>query len=94
MEAKCSQAVCAWSDSIKPGAFSSVTQATLRFLAQEMTMRTVSRLLLMVRVATPNFRKDIYSASVSLSCIGAKIKLPPHLNGAWKQFILSVQIPQ
>lgn len=94
MEAKCSQAVCARSDSIKPGAFSSVTQATLRFLAQEMTMKTAWRLLPTVRVAASDFRKDIYSVSISLSCTGTKITLPPHLNGAWKQFILSVQILQ
>lgn len=72
MEAKCSQAVCAESDSIKPGAFSSVTQATLRFLAQEMIMKMVSYLLPMVTAAASNFRKDIYSVSISLSYIRAK----------------------
>ena len=82
MEAKRSQADCPESDSIKSRAFSSVTQATLGFLAQEMIMKTVSRLLPMVMVATSNFRKDIYSVSISLSYIRAKIKLPPHLNGA------------
>lgn len=53
MEAKCSQAVCAESDSIKPGAFSSVTQATLRFLAQEMIMKMVWHLLPMVMQQPP-----------------------------------------
>lgn len=65
MEAKCSQAGCTESDSIKPGSFSSVTQATLRFLAQEMIMKMVSQLLPTVMVAASNFRKDIYSVSIS-----------------------------
>lgn len=65
MEANYSQALCCLSDSIKPGAFSSVTQVVLRFLAQPMIMKMVSHLLPMVMLPAFHFG-EVFTVLLSI----------------------------
>lgn len=94
MEGKYSQAICGQSDSIKLGAFSSVTPATLEVFGSRNYYENGFTFAANSDVACFQLWEGYLQCFYQFESYQSKIKLPPHLTYAVKQFIYSTQVMQ